>query len=303
MEISSIFEECKKNIAKAQLYQRDTKKMAEQELNKLSQYEKLLEEKPELKHEIFDGNNMYFRNAKNGQRMPFGHITRNVEDLKKAVTIHQNRQYQLFLAEAYEVFEDFIEDAYAYAGYTDKTLWQCADFGDISITEIEKKTFEDFRKMVKSKREKPKSILAQFRKNFPEIEKLEKEHKIQDNINLGLVINLIEKMRHIIVHNGGKVSSKPDFINEVLPKKLKKNGDFCKKHSEYIKSFFRDEYPNTLILLEVKLLSCENSAYRDAFDNLSGYLMTYAHILLECLETHQKQNNGELQLVPTASGF
>lgn len=69
MEISIIFEEYKKKIAKAQLYQRDTKKMVEQELNKLSQYDKLLEEKPELKHEIFDGNNMHFRNAKNGQLM------------------------------------------------------------------------------------------------------------------------------------------------------------------------------------------------------------------------------------------
>lgn len=287
MEISIIFEEYKKKIAKAQLYQRDTKKMVEQELNKLSQYDKLLEEKPELKHEIFDGNNMHFRNAKNGQLMRFGHIIRNVEDLKKTVIVHENRQCQFFLVEAYEAFEDFIEDAYAYAGYTDNNLWLCADFGDISITKIKEKTFEDFRKMVESKRKKPESILAQFRKNFPEIEKLEEENKL--NINLKLVITLIENMRHIIVHNGGKVSSKRDFIKKIfndcnLSDSLRRN------YSEYIKSFFRDEYPNTLILLEVKLFSCENSPYRNIFDNLSGYLMTYAHILLECLEAHQKQN-------------
>ena len=282
--IASIFEDFCNKMVRVQLYQRDANIMANQKLSQLKEYDG-----------FFDGNNMFFRNAEDGNLMPFGHITRNLEDLKKSIILHKNRQYQFFLAEAYEAFGDFVKDVYAYAGYIDKHLWS-NDSKCISPAEINENSFEFFRKKVETlnyKKSKTRGILNRLKESFPEISKLEKENRL--NINLWLVIILIEKIRHIVVHNSGKVSDKQDFIDQIFEDSgLAKSGEFHKKYPEFFKlvqSLFRDDYPNTLIvLLELKLLQVENSAYIPIFDNLCGYLMTYAYIVFNCLEGHRKQN-------------
>ena len=292
VKIAGIFNEFCNKIAQVQLYQGEAKDMANKKLSKLSEYDELLKEKPELENNFFDRKNMFFRNAENGDLMRFGHIKRNLEDIKEAVILHQNRQYQLFLAEAYEAFGDFIKDAYAYAGYIDKNLW-ANDLKDISPVEINENSFEFFRKMIeklKYKRNKTKGILNRLKESFPEISELEKENKL--NINLWLVITLIEKIRHTAVHGSGKVKIQQDFIENIFKESgLANSGDFGRKHSEFIQSFFRDGYPNTLIiLLELYSLPGGNSDYKTIFDDLAGYLMTYAYMLFNCLEAYQKQN-------------
>lgn len=292
VKIASIFKEFGNKIVQVQLYQREAKHMALKKLSQLSEYDELLKEKPELENDFFDGNNMFFYNPEDGNRMQFGHITRKLEDIKEAVILHQNRQYQLFLAEAYEAFGEFIKDAYAYSGYMDKNLW-LDDLNYISPAEINKNSFEFFREKIeklKYKGGKTKGILNQLKKSFPEISKLEKENKL--NINLWLVITLIEKIRHTAVHGSGKVKTQQDFIDNIFKESgLANSGDFGRKHSAFIQSFFRDGYPNTLIiLLELDLFPGGNSAYKTIFDDLSGYLMTYAYMLFSCLEAYQKQN-------------
>ena len=298
VKIAGIFNEFCNNIAQVQLYQGEAKDMANKKLSKLSEYDELLKEKPELENNFFDRKNMFFRNAENGDLMRFGHIKRNLEDIKEAVILHQNRQYQLFLAEAYEAFGDFIKDAYA--GYIDKNLWS-NDLKDISPAEINENSFEFFRKMIeklKYKRNKTKGILNRLKESFPEISELEKENKL--NINLWLVITLIEKIRHTAVHDSGKVkATQQDFIETILNDSgLDNSGNLGEKHPEFsklIQSLFRDGYLNTLIvLLELDLFPGGNSAYKTIFNDLCDYLMTYAYIFFNCLEAHQKQNISQL---------
>ena len=59
-----------------------------------------------------------FRTAQfNQQDFFYGYKERRLEDQKRAVWRHKNKQYQWLLAEAYELFEDFIESAYGFAGF------------------------------------------------------------------------------------------------------------------------------------------------------------------------------------------
>ena len=144
---------------------------------------------------------MLFYDAKTGEaRSIFGRREISVEDRMKAVVLHKNKQYQWLLVEAYEAFEDYIEDVYAYAGLIDKNLWPCRHFGNISLSELSNKDFNWFRNKIDTIRNKD-SISNQFRKVFSNIEEIETKNEL--NINLKLTIVLIENLRHIIVHKGG----------------------------------------------------------------------------------------------------
>jgi len=232
---------------------------------------------------------MYFRAAKDGKHILFAHIKSSLKDMRKAVVLHKNKQYQWLLAEAYEDFKDFIENSYAFAGHIDKNLWPLNDFGRISLTELKEKDFEWFRKRARIKRDVPQSIINRFRDIFPDISRLETENKL--GINLRLAVALIESLRHIIVHKSGIVSDKQKFIEDVLKKSgLYNNGKYKDEHKVFIKSFFgARNYKNVVVLLEAGIKpEIPFYIHVNLFEVLSRYLMAYANIILECLQAHKK---------------
>lgn len=127
MEIIEIFKKYTDEVSQIYLHQRAVKATAKNESERLIQqekaYEKICEENPELKGISLSAHNLSFRIAKDNLPYFFGYKESSLEDEKTAVVLSKNKQYQWLLAEAYEAFEDFIEYAYAYAGYTDKNFW------------------------------------------------------------------------------------------------------------------------------------------------------------------------------------
>ncbi len=291
MEIIEIFKKYTDEVSQIYLHQRAVKDTAKNEFERLIQqekrYEKIYAENPELKGISLSAHNLSFRIAKDNSPYFFGYKESSLEDKKIAVVLSKNKQYQWLLAEAYEAFEDFIEYAYAHAGYTDKNFWPLSDFGNISLSELEEKNFEWFVFRAKEKRGKPQSILSHFRNKFPQLQQIETNNKL--NTNLKLAIALVEQLRHHIVHTSGVVSNKEQFIKNVLEKSgLYNNRKFDIQHKEFIETFFGpDDYKNTISLLEIQTNpEIPFDTYIGIFEHLSNYLMAYAHLLTECLNSH-----------------
>ncbi len=287
MEIAEIFARYTNAVSQIYLYQSAVKTNAKKELEQLVMYERSLEEIPELKGVPLSAHNMFFLSAENGKPYFFAYKESSLEDKKKAVVLHKNKQYQWLLAEVYELFEDFIEEAYALAGYKDKNFWNLTDYGNISISDIPSKNFEWYRARTEAKREKPQSILNHFRSKLPRISRTEKNNHF--DVNLRLAITLVEQLRHIIVHNRGVVSNREEFIADVFKELgLSEKGKAARRDREFIESFFgHGEYAGTILLLEIPTNpGMPFEVHIDIFESLSRYLLAYAHLVKESLETH-----------------
>lgn len=290
MNIDEIFESYSNKMTQLSLYQRAMKDIAKKELEKLTEYEKSLEDYPELKERSLSLHNMSFRIAANGEHFFYGHKKISVKDKRLSVSLHKNKQYQWLLSEAYEEFEDCIERLYAFAGFTNNDFWPLKDYGSISLSEIKSKDFTWFEAQAVNKKDAPASIINKFRESFPNIKKIEDKNQL--GVNLRLAITLVEFLRHVIVHRGGVVLDKPKFIGRILKKcGLHNNGNVVKEHLQFIESFFcGGDYENTIILLEVSTNpEIPLDTHINILDVLMGYLMAYIHLIYTSLKaSHNK---------------
>ena len=295
IEIKDIFESYSSKMVQIHLYQRAMKDLATKELKELYKYEQSLEENPELKEFSYSSHNMAFRSAKEGTAVFFGSKKITTEERKLAVILHKNKQYQWLLAEAYEEFEDFLENIYAYAGFKNHNFWPLRDYGNISLEDLKLKPLTWFEEQAKKKKDIPSSIINKFRESFPKIADIEIKNGLE--VNLRFVLVLIEFLRHVIVHKGGTVSDKEEFIKRVLQKAgVYNNGKPNEKYITDINAYFGDsEYKNTIVLIEVSVDSGSPvDTYVNVFDILSGYLMAYAHLICESLSnSHNKKINSD----------
>lgn len=304
MKNSEIFDMFADKLAQIILYQRAVKRTAQKELKCLEEYAASLQDKPDLKHLSFSHDAMHFYDAKTGTARRHGLKVSSIEDRYLSVILHKNKQYQWLIAEAYEEFEDFLERAYAFSGYTDSNFWPMSDFGQISLSELSGKGFDWHLEQARNKRDVPHSILSRFRKHFPDLAEVEVNNAL--NVNLALVIVLIEYLRHVIVHKGGVVSDRTKFIERVLRKAgLYNNGKYENDHVHLIEFFFGDEeYENTIALLEIKVdTNIPLDITYGKFGQLTGYLMAYAHILSENIEStiSEKSHNNPEQSTDNAA--
>jgi len=287
MEIAEIFERYTNAVSQIYLYQSAIKTNAKKELEELVMYERSLDEILELKGVPLSAHNMFFFSAENGKPYFFAYKESSMVDKQKAVVLHKNKQYQWLLAEVYELFEDFIEEAYALARDKDKNFRNLTDDGNISISDIPSKNVEGHLARTEAKPEKPHAILNHFRSKLPRISRTEKSNHF--DVNLRLAITLVEQLRHIIVHNRGVVSNREEFIADIFKKLgLSEKGKAARRDREFIESFFRSEkYAGTILLLEIPTNpGMPFEVHIDIFESLSRYLLAYAHLVKESLEAH-----------------
>ncbi|SFB12629.1 hypothetical protein SAMN04515620_11977 [Collimonas sp. OK607] len=275
------------------LYQRAVKDLHTRERKKLYADARELEENPDLTGLAVNMDNMVLRDAKTGTLVLFGQTSRSIKEMELAVALHQNKQYQWLLAEAYEEFSDFVEMAYASVALDDPNFWPLADYGNISLADLGSKDWAWHLERARNKKEVPHSILAQFKRKFPEIGELAFNNAC--NANLDFALTLIEHLRHLIVHKGGVASDRVKFSKQVLEKAgLFRNGKPSAEHTAIIDgSFGAGEYKNTIALLETRQKSLLPLVIEHSpFDTLTGLLMTYAHLIFVTLNaiTQQKQN-------------
>lgn len=160
------------------------------------------------------------------------------------------------------------------------------DYGNITAAELTSKDYDWFFQQALCKRDLPHSILSRLRMCYPDLVELEKSN-FRD-LNLKFAITLIEKLRHVIVHNAGWTKSKEDFIVAVAKQAgVYNNGNIAKENIEFVNDFFGiDEYENMIALLEVKseqILPLESYVCRVGI--LIEILLGYGHFILQLIKS------------------
>ncbi|MCF5684917.1 hypothetical protein [Pseudomonas sp. PA-1-3F] len=232
-------------------------------------------------------NRMFFYSAKTNELLSYGKKAQNIDDQINFELQHRNKQYQWILAEAYEIFEDYIEELYADIGFRDKNFWPLSDYGALTLHEIYKLNNEWHLNYTKErKKNKPSSILIQFRKKLGDLEKLEKTNC--QNVNFRFAITFIEKLRHAIVHNNGRIDNKEKFIEKTL-NESNINTPEKEKYRNTINSYIPPSNDNLIKLLERAGHPDIPFSYNDTLEEIIKVLVTYAHLLADCLSGHQSE--------------
>ncbi len=289
MNIDDIWQSYSERIAEIELFQRAAKSASGTELKALLQYAEQIEETPELKNITLSSHNMTFRDARSGQIYSYHHRTMSVEDRQREALFRKNKQYQWLLAEAYEEFEDYLFKVYAYCGLTDTNFWPLCDYGNIKLSERDSLDFKWYLEQANKKKGAPRSILESFRKSFSQLHHIEFKNPL--GVNLAFAIVLIEKLRHVIVHNGGRTISKENFIESVAKEAgIFNNGNISEEHKQLVEQFFGvNEYENLVALLEIQVQpELPFETYHCRFGILVNFLMAYGHLLHEMVSTYVK---------------
>lgn len=243
-----------------------------------TKYKQLLEQKnmkPKswTEDDFFTGAvGLSFYNPFNGEYEHLSVYERTINKDIKSLEYHYNKQYQWLLVEAYEAYEKFLSNLYAYTGYIDNSFWTMEDFGKISLNELTNKELHWFIERSK----KPNEILKQIRLKIPTLKDYEKDNRI--GIDFKLHITLIEKLRHIIVHKSGE-TKKELFIEKMLKELgVYNNGNYNKEYDELINIYFKkDNNIDTVVLLDIQN---SNNYYRhDRFSPRLNDLISYSHML------------------------
>ncbi|HED04401.1 MAG TPA: hypothetical protein ENI60_06505 [Candidatus Fraserbacteria bacterium] len=272
-------------MSEIELFQRAAKDSANKELRLMNEYASSLKDDQELKEMPSSIHNMTFNDARTGNTRSYNRTERSYEERSLHILLHKNKQYQWLLAEAYEEFEDFLENAYAFYGSINNSFWPLRDYGSISLSELSEKDYEWHVEQARKKKDIPHSILNRFRKQFPELKVIETKNELKTN--LSLAITLIGKLRHIIVHKGGQVDSKDDFIKIVTQQSgLYNNGNIAQENLDFINEFFgENEYSNLITILEVRVRpEIPLDIHVSLFGGLTNFLMAYAFLIYEYIE-------------------
>jgi len=292
MKLEDIWNSFTDRMAEIELYHRAAKNTAKKELQLINEQAEYLNEHPDFKDCSSSLHNMTFYEARDGMTRIYNFKERTIEDRHLDVILHKNKQYQWLLAEAYEEFEDFIEKLYAYYGKHNSSFWPLKDFGNITLTELPDKTYDWYLEQAKKKKGTPQRIINRFRKYFNNLGEIEINNKF--DINLSLTISLIEKLRHIIVHKGGKVSSVDSFIKITAEScGLYSNGNISEQNKGFIKNFFGSgKHSNLIALLEIRILPhMPIDIHVSRFQQLTGYLLAYSFLLVSFVDGAIKEKN------------
>lgn len=154
-------------------------------------YQEQLEKSKEGNIEDFGSiNNLFINNIENNQLTHIGKNENSMEDLLKTVIQQQNRQYQFFLVEAYEVFEDYLDSLYAL---------MCQN----SALQFDEKV-----------KNKPLKKLRKIRELFKTIQLL--EGKNPQKLDYFFMILLVSVLRQYIVHERGIIPDIEKFQKDIL---------------------------------------------------------------------------------------
>lgn len=232
---------------------------------------------------IISGNSVLYWNIESGTHESLDPNINTFSDIMSTITVYQNKQYQWLLVDAYEAFEDFLDELYAYTGFIDNNFWIAKDFGSLSINEIDKQNKEWFNIRVKEIRGRPNVIYKQIKKKIPLLNYHEKRNQL--NINLQFEINLISQLRHRIVHNGGVINNKDSFNDSVLNKiGLGPDNPNRKKYEGEINNYIgtRKIYNRLEIILYKHRIKDDQSGLPTHIDRLDTHISTltsYATLL------------------------
>lgn len=160
--------------------------------------------------------NMSFRSLSTGEHIFYHARSRTSEEIRVDLLIHQNKQYQWLLAEGYEAFEDYVEFVYAVGGILHEPLWRPAELLKLKAAWGSNPSLDAYKEWAANPRYTGDvlSKMERFRSTFPGMSAVEADSPHYPNPKFQLA--LIEMLRHVVVHNSGRVKNKDAFVQRIF---------------------------------------------------------------------------------------
>lgn len=280
MEPRAIFDKFAQRIFQISLLQRATRKLIHEEVDSLVE----MKETGGMYNSI-DGF-IYYR-AVDGAVRSLGTRQADVDRALSDCRFHKTKQYQWMLAEAYEALEDFLEESYAAAAMRSPRVWWMSDFGNVVPNEVEGKDFAWLLERARRKKDRPFSIVERFRASSESFRSLEERDATEANYRLALV--LIEKLRHVIVHNNGYI----DDLDAIVAKAVGqcgKDARFKDHLKEIFESYLEQHDGRSIVCLLELNVSKDDPMYRlggytDSLGQLLRLLVGFADLVCETVES------------------
>ncbi|MNR04074.1 hypothetical protein D3C85_1200020 [compost metagenome] len=258
------------------MYQRETARIFhEHEAKLIKQHEQLPEWIDREKH----GSHYFIRysSPSTSEEVTVKTKTYKLDDQIELNTLHKLKTYQWLLAEAYEAFEDFIEIVYADCGVRGSNLWVRPD----SWKHDGSTNLGDYYNPRRKSNGTPYLQLKALRERSAHFRKYE----TREGNNYRIVFVLIEKLRHLIVHEGGYCINFNDFMKSIQ----RELSDISMRDvRSYVESYFVPHRGAKLIdLLEFPAEDGPEAvigAYHDTMSSLFNTLIEYALLVKESIE-------------------
>lgn len=291
MEIKDIWMNFSLRISEIDMVKRSAHSMFNKTLDEIFDNYNTSKGNAESEEEYVSFHNMAFRSPYNGDDIFYDSKRKTKNKIATDIIYYKNKQYQWLLAEAYEEFEDFLEHAYAFYGKKFKNFWPLEEYGNITLSEITEKDF--YCHLERAKNKNVKRITNTFRKEFSQLKTIEETNFSE--INSRMAIILIEKFRHLIVHNGGKTSEREKLIEKVMKEsEAYKNGNIQAKYLDFANSFFSETNSQVSIVTLLEINNEEGQSYNIYFDVYHGLikcLLSYAYIIYSLIDPSIRNNN------------
>lgn len=231
---------------------------------------------------------MQFTCLQSGEHIRYGVAQISYGDRLESIWQNKNRQYQWLMAEVYEFFVEFLKKLYSFAGLNDSSFWPMSDFGNISVKEIAGKNYSWFLERARDKRNVPDSILARMRIVIPAIQQIEIDNHI--GVNVRFIICLVEELRHVVVHQGGIVRNRQEFIDKVVKKSGINGIESQLKCKDFIELYLgTGKFDNHVFLLEMPASDedamCQFVFY-DIYNSLINLIISYSEVLFTHVQSH-----------------
>ena len=215
MKLEDILNSYEKNIVEIELYKRLSNSVTGKEVHRLFDLSKLPEISESHPNSIHSIQKMVYNCLRTGDAKVYGLMQSTFEDSMRRVVTLKRSQYNWLLVRAYEEFENYIERIYAYIGKVNKDNWLMEDFGKIRFSEIENMNFSFYLESVRSNNKLSiAKLLSRIRELYPILADIEKNNAL--DLNVQLMLNLIEQIRHRIVHSNGEIRDLNGFLEKVL---------------------------------------------------------------------------------------
>lgn len=241
------YKEFLSKIAQIELLSRQVKKSTQKEYDSLVENHQSLIENGMERHSK-SMHNMVFQSLANGSSVFYDHMDLDFDHRLKDVVSRRNKHYLWLLAEAFECFEDFLELMYAHIGHKEPSAWPSKEFKDETPASLAGKPFEWFLKKSESNK-RLSAKLECIRNRFPALAYVEKSNSFK--IDFRFTICLIEMLRHIVVHNGGKVIDFEKFVARIFHQAgIANNGNYDREKLQQINDFiiFKDGVHQVIML-------------------------------------------------------
>ena len=234
-----------------------------------------------LEDTSYSHHHMTFRSFIDGKHIFYESRTRHANQIREDFRVHQNKQNQWIVAEAYEAFKELIDCCYAYAQHIGPPLWKASQLAGLpSSPPPASPTIDELLKAAANSKVTGDAYakLTRFRAVYPQLLQVERSNPLSKNPCFTLA--LIELLRHIIVHNGGKPKTRAMFENRVLTKSgLLNNGKPDKRYVGEIGFYLTEYQGNCIVLLTDANKPDFPGAYVSRVTLLTNILMAYGHII------------------------